>query len=190
VCFKNPHSRVEIYYEADYIAPGSSSYDLTLNIYPPYSSPAQQLTKLGRIKNITTSYQNRNPPLDSLYPALSHVLVSFFSSPAMRPRYLYLYVSGSPSITMYCKNLNPNVVRSSMHACMLLFLPVVVFLVHAFLPKINFISSLSYFQQAPNTDIWLIPSHLTFVCFVDLPSDCLELLPQLFFFSFFFKTMR
>jgi hypothetical protein len=99
----------------------------------------------------------------------------------MRPRYLYLYVSGSPSITMYFQNPNPNDVRSSMCARALLFLPAVAFLVHALFPKIGFLFSLAYFQQAPNTDMWLIPSHITFVRFIDLPSDHLELLPELHF---------
>jgi hypothetical protein len=107
-------------------------------------------------------------------------LVSTYPCPLpIRPRYLYLYVSGSPSITMYCKNPNPNIIRSSMHACVLPFLPAVAFLVHALFPKIAFFSALAYFQQAPNIDTWLIPSHLTFVSFINLLGDCLELLPKL-----------
>jgi hypothetical protein len=48
---------------------------------------------------------------------------------------------------MYYKNPNPNVVRSSMHVCMQLFLLAVAFYMHAFLPKIAFPSALAYFQQ-------------------------------------------
>jgi hypothetical protein len=66
-----------------------------------------------------------------------------------------------------------------MHVHMFLFLPVLSFLVHAFIPRIAFLYALAYFQQAPNTDMWLIPSHLTSVCFVDLPGDNLELLLEL-----------
>jgi hypothetical protein len=97
----------------------------------------------------------------------------------MRPRYLYLYIFGSPAITVYCKNPNPNVIRSSMNVHMLLFLPIIAFLVHSFLPKITFISALAYFQQVPNTGMWLVPSNLAFVCFVNIPGDHLELLPEL-----------
>jgi hypothetical protein len=96
----------------------------------------------------------------------------------MRVRYLYLYVSGSLTITMYYKNRNPNVIRSSMHARVLLFLPAVAFLVHSFLPKISFLSTLTCFQHAPNIDMWLVPSHLTSMCFFDLPGDHLELLHE------------
>jgi hypothetical protein len=98
----------------------------------------------------------------------------------MKPRYLYLYVSGSPTITIHCKNTNPNVVRSSMHAHMLLFLPTVASLVHSFFPKIIFLSTLACFQQAPNTDRWLVPSHLTFMHFIDIPGDHLEILLELY----------
>jgi hypothetical protein len=66
-----------------------------------------------------------------------------------------------------------------MHAHMLLFLPVVAFLVHSFLPKIAFISDSSFFQQDPNTDMWLILIQLTLVCFIDLSFDRLKLLPEL-----------
>jgi hypothetical protein len=97
----------------------------------------------------------------------------------MRPRYLYLYVFGSPSITIYCKNPKPNIVRPSMDARVLLLLPFVASLMHAFFPKITFLSTFSCFQQGPNIDMWLIPSHLTFVCLIDLPSDRLEIFPSL-----------
>jgi hypothetical protein len=66
-----------------------------------------------------------------------------------------------------------------MHACVLLFLLVVTFLVHAFLPKIPFLFNSFCFQQPPNIDMWLILSHLTPMCFIDLPCDCLELLHEL-----------
>jgi hypothetical protein len=90
--------------------------------------------------------------------------------------YLYTFLDRHP-LQIYYKKTNPNVVRSSMHACVLLFLPIVVFLVHAFLPKISFLSILVFFQQPPNT---LIPSHLALVCFVDLPCDRLKILHELF----------
>jgi hypothetical protein len=48
---------------------------------------------------------------------------------------------------MYYKNPNPSVVRSSMHVCVLLFLPAVAFLLHAFLPKIAFLSDSACFQH-------------------------------------------
>jgi hypothetical protein len=80
---------------------------------------------------------------------------------------------------MYYKNPNPSIIRSSMHVCMLIFLPAVTFLLHAFLPKITFLSDSACFQQAPNTDMWLVPSHLTLVCFVDLSCNRLELLREL-----------
>jgi hypothetical protein len=99
----------------------------------------------------------------------------------MRPRYLYVYVSISPSITMYCKNPNPSILRSSMHARVLLFLPAIASLVHSFFPKIAFLSTLASFQQAPNTDMFLVLSHLTFMCLIDLPGDLLELFPELCF---------
>jgi len=66
-----------------------------------------------------------------------------------------------------------------MCAHVLLFLLVVAFLVHALFLKITFLSALACFQQTPNTNMWLIPSHLTFVSLVDLPGDFLELLPEL-----------
>jgi hypothetical protein len=66
-----------------------------------------------------------------------------------------------------------------MHACVLLFLSVVASLVHTFFPKIIFLSALACFQQAPNTDMWLVSIHLTFVSFVDIPSDRLEILPKI-----------
>jgi hypothetical protein len=48
-----------------------------------------------------------------------------------------------------------------------------------FFPKIAFPSSLACFQQAPNIDIWLVLSHLSPMCFVDLLDDHLELLHEL-----------
>jgi hypothetical protein len=50
-----------------------------------------------------------------------------------------------------------------------------------FFPKISFLYSWACFQQAPNTKMWLILSHLTSVCFIDLPGDRLELLHKLCF---------
>jgi hypothetical protein len=47
----------------------------------------------------------------------------------MIPKYLYLYISGSSAITIHYQNPNPTVVRSSLHACVLFFLPAVAFLV-------------------------------------------------------------
>jgi hypothetical protein len=55
----------------------------------------------------------------------------------------------------------------SLSSCMLSF------------PKMLCFSSLAYLQQAPNIDMWLVPSHLTFVCFLDLPSDRLDLFLEL-----------
>jgi hypothetical protein len=52
------------------------------------------------------------------------------------------------TLQCYYKNPNPSVVRSSMHACVLLFLPVAAFLMHSFLPKIAFPSTLAYFQRS------------------------------------------
>jgi hypothetical protein len=66
-----------------------------------------------------------------------------------------------------------------MHAHVLLFLPAVAFLVHAFLPKIDFLYAFAYIQQAPNINMWLVSSHLTSVCFVNIPGDRLELLHEL-----------
>jgi hypothetical protein len=48
-----------------------------------------------------------------------------------------------------------------------------------FFPKIAFLSDSAYFQQAPNTDMCLILSHLTLVGFIDLSCDHLELLCEL-----------
>jgi len=97
----------------------------------------------------------------------------------MIPKYLYLYVSISSSIIIHYQNPNPTVVRSSLHARMLLFLPAVAFLVHAFFPKISFLSALACFQQVPNNNMWLVLSHLTQI--FDLPRDLLELLFELYF---------
>jgi hypothetical protein len=97
----------------------------------------------------------------------------------MRPRYLYIYISSSSTITTYYKNPNHNIVRSSIHVRVLLFLPAVTFPVHVFLPKIAFLSALACFQKAPNADMWLVPSHLNPMCFVDLPCDRLKLLHKL-----------
>jgi hypothetical protein len=55
----------------------------------------------------------------------------------------------------------------SLSSCMLSF------------PKTPCFSALACLQQAPNTDMWLIPSHLAFVCFLDLLGDCLELFLEL-----------
>jgi hypothetical protein len=79
---------------------------------------------------------------------------------------------------------------------MLLFLPVVAFLAcaHVVLPskcrfaRARFLSQkchdfplwpLACLQQAPNVDMWLIPSHLTLVRFFNLLGDRLELFPEL-----------
>jgi hypothetical protein len=114
----------------------------------------------------------------------------------MIPTYLYLYVSSSSTITMHYQNPNPIVVRSSSHACMLFFLPAAAFLacVHAVFPssylfsRACFLSQkllafplwpLACLQQPPNTDLWLVPSHLTLVLFVDLLGDRLEHFPKL-----------
>jgi hypothetical protein len=105
---------------------------------PFYLSTAHQLTKLGHMKtSIITSYRNKTPLFRCLFglQLLPSISLSSSSSLSMRPRYLYLYISGSSAITMYYKNPNPNIVRSSMHAHVLLFLPVVAFLMHAALPK-------------------------------------------------------
>jgi hypothetical protein len=64
----------------------------------------------------------------------------------MIPRYLYLYVSVSSSITIHYKNPNPKIVRYSLHAHVLFFLPVVAFLMHDLFPKITF---LFLFVQLP-----------------------------------------
>lgn len=48
-----------------------------------------------------------------------------------------------------------------------------------FLSKIACLYDSAFFQQDPNTDMWLIPRHLTSVCFVDLSCDHLELLHEL-----------
>jgi hypothetical protein len=100
---------------------------------------------------------------------------------------------------MYYKNPNPTDVRSSSHARVLFFLPAVAFLVHAFLhvcmlcfppavtssfcmlsfPMIILLSTLAYCQQAPNTDMWLVPSHLILLSFLDLLGDRLELFLKL-----------
>jgi hypothetical protein len=66
-----------------------------------------------------------------------------------------------------------------MHACMFFFLPTIAFLVYGFFAKITLLSTLVCFQQAPNTDMWLLLSHLSFVHFVGLPSDNLELFLEL-----------
>jgi hypothetical protein len=50
---------------------------------------------------------------------------------------------------MYYKNPNPNIVRSSMHAHVFLFLPAITFLVHAFLSQ-NILSF--YFGLLPIVD--------------------------------------
>jgi hypothetical protein len=68
-----------------------------------------------------------------------------------------------------------------MHARVMFFLPTVTFLLHSFLPKIVFLFYLAYFQEDPNTDMWLIPSHLTLVCFIDLSFDRLKILHEICF---------
>jgi hypothetical protein len=100
------------------------------------------------------------------------------------------------SFTIPYQNPNPIVVRSS-YACLLLFLPFVTSLVHVVLAcaHVVFPSSccfscacflsqkrhafplwpLAYLQKAPNTDMSLIPSHLIFVCLLNLLGDRLKL---------------
>jgi hypothetical protein len=71
---------------------------------------------------------------------------------------------------------------SSLHARVLCFLLAVSFLMHAFFPQkcLAFpLWTLSYLQQPPNTNMWLIPIHLSSVCFLDLLGDHLELFPEL-----------
>jgi hypothetical protein len=97
----------------------------------------------------------------------------------MIPKYLYLYIFGSSSITMLCKNPNPNVIRSLSHVPLLFFLPTATFLVHALFRKIALISAFFCFQQAPNTDMWLSPTHLTKI--FDLPGHCLEFFLELYY---------
>jgi hypothetical protein len=94
------------------------------------------------------------------------------------------------------QNPNPTIVRSSSHACVLFFLPVVSLLACACVvfpssgrfPCACFLSQkrlaflprpLACLQQAHNTDMWLVLSHLSFVCFLDLLGDCLELFLEL-----------
>jgi hypothetical protein len=48
-------------------------------------------------------------------------------------------------------------------------------------PKTPCFSALAYLQQSPNTDMWLIPSHLAFVCFLDLLGDHLECFLELYY---------
>jgi hypothetical protein len=95
---------------------------------------------------ISTTYKIRS------YNKVLHSICFFIFVPSplalfMRTRYLYLYIPGSLAITISCQNPSPNIVRSSMHACTLLFLPTVASLVHAFFPRIAFLSSLACFQQ-------------------------------------------
>jgi hypothetical protein len=52
----------------------------------------------------------------------SHNNKTIINNPPMIPKYLYLYASGSSSITMYYQNPNPTVVRSSL-ACACAMLP-------------------------------------------------------------------
>jgi hypothetical protein len=93
----------------------------------------------------------------------------------MIPKYLYLYVSSSSTITIHYQNPNPTVINYSMHAHVFFSLPDVAFLVHALFLKIVFLSTLVYFQQLPNNNMWLFLSHLIFLCLFDLLGDCLEL---------------
>jgi hypothetical protein len=51
---------------------------------------------------------------------------------------------------MYYKTPNPSIVRYSMHAHMLIFLPAIAFILHALLPKIAFLSDSTFFQHAVN----------------------------------------
>jgi hypothetical protein len=123
-------------------------HDLTLKIYPPNSPTAQQITKRYQI----TIYMYIDlpmslPHLTALSLSLYHLISVSLCLHQKASNNLYIYIFGSPTITMYYKNPNPNIVRYSMHAHVLLFLPVVYFLVHAFLPEIAFLSTLSYFQQ-------------------------------------------
>jgi hypothetical protein len=140
--FTNLLSWVKICYEVHYIALDPSACDLTLNIYPPQPSLAQQLTRLSHTKKyyIVSSHS-------SLHISISLFDISISvsnSQPLIILTYLYLYVYGLLAITIYCKKPNPNVVRSSMYVCVLLFLPAVAFLVRAFFPRITFLSTLSY----------------------------------------------
>jgi hypothetical protein len=90
----------------------------------------------------------------------------------MIPKYIYLYIYSSSTITIHYQKHNPNAIRSSLHARVMFFLPVVAFLVHAFFPKIAFLSALVCFQQVPSTDMWHVLRHLKKI--FDLPGDHLE----------------
>jgi hypothetical protein len=105
-------------------------------------------------------------------------------APLLLCRSMYIsliFIFDSLVITMYYKNPNPSIVMSSMHAHMFLFHLVVSFLLHASLPKIAFLYYSACLQSAPNTNMWLILSHLNLVCFVDLSCDLLKLLCELCF---------
>jgi hypothetical protein len=82
---------------------------------------------------------------------------------------------------MHYKNPNPSVVRYSLHAHLLLLhvlllLPTVFSSLHTSPPKITFLPGYACIQQAPNIDMWLILSHLNFVCFFNLSCKSLGLL--------------
>jgi hypothetical protein len=99
----------------------------------------------------------------------------------MIPRYLYLYVFVYSAITIHCKTLTlTSLGIPYMHACCSPFQLSLSSSIPSF-PQIAFLSALACFQHAPNTDMWLILSHLTFVHFIDLPGDRLELLLELCF---------
>jgi hypothetical protein len=66
-----------------------------------------------------------------------------------------------------------------MHACMLLFLPALFFLFHDSPPKMSFLSYSACIQQAPNTDMSLISSHLNLVCLFDISYESLEIICEL-----------
>jgi hypothetical protein len=48
-------------------------------------------------------------------------------------------------------------------------------------PKMPFFSTLASLQKAPKTDMCLVPSHLTLLCFLDLLGDRLELFLEICF---------
>jgi hypothetical protein len=116
--------------EANYITPASSAYDLTLGIELLMPSLAHQLNE---------SYNPYNSL--PLCPPISFLVLSSLSY------VLLIYIFVSPAITMHYKNPNPSVIRSSMHVHVVLFLPAVLFLLHASLPKIVFLSDSADIQQ-------------------------------------------
>jgi hypothetical protein len=107
-----------------------------------------------------------------------------------------LYIFVSSSITIHYQN--PTDIRSSSHVCVVLpsrcRFPFARFLACAYvvfpsrccftlctlyLPMIILLSTLSCYQKAPNTDMWLIPIHLILLSFLDLLGDRLELFLEL-----------